>query len=700
MNKFSDIIGQDIIVSHLQNAMRTGGVSHAYILNGARGSGRHMIARSFAAALLCEDPQKVRIPQETTGREPSLSDPSPAETNIDFPQEMAGRELSRPDLSSAETNIDFPLEMAGREPSRPDLSNAETKNDSPQSADGKTRSRETDYGALRRAPEGRESDAKTRSREDGGAADGFYLEPCGRCLSCLQAASGSNPDLITLEREKENSIGVGDIRKMRADVQILPYSASHKIYIIPDAEKMTPAAQNALLKTLEEPPSYAVLLLLADGTAGFLPTILSRCITLPLRPVAEKAVEQCLRDRFGADPQKARLCARFSGGSIGRAALLLENESFAALRDRTISFLREIGKTDAADIASFAHDAAAENQTAQNVELEFYPGFTAFEFTLNAADTELILKELVLSPANTDKSLAGEVAVNTIQTGGATFSNTANYTITYPESKKTTYTFPDNTIISETEYVTFTVFAVPEKIEGLTLEFHMGEDGSEIQTATLKQRVNGEKQDITFTGGKKHCLRGIAVKGVWEFTYLTLDIKPLGWEPVQSDISSGDGVQATQFNIVGADNLRELKDDQVNADTAMTETEKAEAKEANKAYRQWWVFDAGETVTVTYKIMMPLVGTWTVEPCGDTGSFTVTSSTGALTGDLAGEEASATYINLTITSNATGQKSLYLKTSVTTSNGETYSLDSETQLYDMRGYHYFIVNGTVDTEAL
>ena len=344
--------------------------------------------------------------------------------------------------------------------------------------------------------------------------------------------------------------------------------------------------------------------------------------------------------------------------------------------------------------------AAAENQTAQNVELEFYPGFTAFEFTLNAADTELILKELVLSPANTDKSLAGEVAVNTIQTGGATFSNTANYTITYPESKKTTYTFPDNTIISETEYVTFTVFAVPEKIEGLTLEFHMGEDGSEIQTATLKQRVNGEKQDITFTGGKKHCLRGIAVKGVWEFTYLTLDIKPLGWDPVQSDISSGDGVQATQFNIVGADNLRELKDDQVNADTAMTETEKAEAKEANKAYRQWWVFDAGETVTVTYKIMMPLVGTWTVEPCGDTGSFTVTSSTGALTGDLAGEEASATYINLTITSNATGQKSLYLKTSVTTSNGETYSLDSETQLYDMRGYHYFIVNGTVDTEAL
>ena len=158
---------------------------------------------------------------------------------------------------------------------------------------------------------------------------------------------------------------------------------------------------------------------------------------------------------------------------------------------------------------------------------------------------------------------------------------------------------------------------------------------------------------------------------------------------------SGDGVQATQFNVVGADNLRELKDAQVNASTTMTESEKKAALAANKAYRQWWVFDAGETVTVTYKIMMPKTGTWNVEVLGDTDSFTVSPTSGT----LAGTNASATYITLTITSNATAKKSIYLKTTVT-SEGETYNLDSETQLYDMRGYHYFIVNGDVNTTAL
>ena len=257
MNMFSEIIGQDIVVSHLQNALRTGGVSHADILNGAKGSGRHMIARSFSAALLCENPRQ----------------------------------------------------------------------------------------------------------------EGDRIEPCGECLSCIQVEAGSNPDLITLEREKENSIGVGDIRKMRADVRVKPYSAAHKIYIIPDAEKMTPAAQNALLKTLEEPPAYAVLLLLADGTSAFLPTIMSRCVTLPLRPVAEKAVEDCLMERFGAKEDRARLCARFSGGSIGRAALLLENENFAALREKTILLLHKIEKTDAAELASFAKEAASENETQDLIDL-------------------------------------------------------------------------------------------------------------------------------------------------------------------------------------------------------------------------------------------------------------------------------------------------------------------------------------------
>ena len=343
-----------------------------------------------------------------------------------------------------------------------------------------------------------------------------------------------------------------------------------------------------------------------------------------------------------------------------------------------------------ADMTQAVMLGAAENQASTDVELEFYPAFTAFEFTLNSLWTDLILKELVLTTAE-GKSLAGTVAVSAIKTGGTTFSSTDNYGITYPDDTKVTYTFPDDTKITKNDYVTFTVYALPEKINGLTLEFHLGADGSEIQKATLKYQGN----PIEFAACKKHSLRGIAVKGGWNFTYLTLDILPLDWVEVESEISSGDGVQATQFAVVGADNLRELKDAAVNASTTMTESEKEAALAANKAYRQWWVFDAGETVTVTYKIMMPKTGTWNVEVLGDTDSFTVSPTSGT----LAGTNASATYITLTITSNATAQKSIYLKTTVT-SGGETYSLDSETQLYDMRGYHYFIVNGDVNTTAL
>lgn len=342
--------------------------------------------------------------------------------------------------------------------------------------------------------------------------------------------------------------------------------------------------------------------------------------------------------------------------------------------------------------------AAAENQTKESVVMDFYPGFTAFEFTLNSALADITLNKLVLKTVDKtadavdeSKSLAGKVAA-TIQTGknGTTFVNT-------PSDNALTYTFPENTKITKTDYVTFTVFALPEDIEGLILEFHLGADGSEIQTARLRKLIDNVPTDITFGKCKKHCLRGIAVKGGWTFKYLTLDIDVMDWVDLETEISSGNGVQATQFNIKGADNLRELKDAAVDADTSMSDTEKAQAKEANKAYRQYWVFPAGNAVTVTYKIMMPLVGTWKVEPLGDTDAFTVTSSTGALTGNLAGADASATYITLTITGTGTAQKSLYLKTTVT-SNGETYSLDSETQLYDMRGYHYFVVNGNVDTE--
>jgi DNA polymerase-3 subunit delta' len=96
---------------------------------------------------------------------------------------------------------------------------------------------------------------------------------------------------------------------------------------------------------------------------------MSRCVTLPLRPVAEKAVEDCLKERFGADADRARLCARFSGGSIGRAVHLLENDDFATLREKTITLLRKIEEADASELASFAKEAVGQEQTQDLIDL-------------------------------------------------------------------------------------------------------------------------------------------------------------------------------------------------------------------------------------------------------------------------------------------------------------------------------------------
>lgn len=97
-------------------------------------------------------------------------------------------------------------------------------------------------------------------------------EPCGKCHSCKQAESGNHPDIIRVTHEKPNSISVDDIRtQVNNTVDIKPYQGPYKVYIIPQADMMTPQAQNAILKTIEEPPSYAVFLLLTENAETLLP---------------------------------------------------------------------------------------------------------------------------------------------------------------------------------------------------------------------------------------------------------------------------------------------------------------------------------------------------------------------------------------------------------------------------------------------
>lgn len=105
------------------------------------------------------------------------------------------------------------------------------------------------------------------------------LKPCGECASCKKVVANSHPDIKIVEAEdKKKTISVDVIRAMREDVYILPNESEKKIYIIKNAETMQPYAQNALLKILEEPPQYAVFILLCEYHKILLPTVLSRCV--------------------------------------------------------------------------------------------------------------------------------------------------------------------------------------------------------------------------------------------------------------------------------------------------------------------------------------------------------------------------------------------------------------------------------------
>ena len=172
-------------------------------------------------------------------------------------------------------------------------------------------------------------------------------EPCMECHSCKQILSGNHPDVIWVTHEKLNSIGVDDIREQINDtIQIKPYSSAYKIYLVDEAEKMTVQAQNALLKTIEEPPAYAVLVLITTNPEVFLPTILSRCIQLKLRPLKDSVVSDYLTEKMGVSDGQADIYAAFARGNLGKAIHLASSEEFALLYREVLTLLKNIKDMD------------------------------------------------------------------------------------------------------------------------------------------------------------------------------------------------------------------------------------------------------------------------------------------------------------------------------------------------------------------
>ena len=173
------------------------------------------------------------------------------------------------------------------------------------------------------------------------------VEPCMNCRSCHQAAEHNQPDIIYVTHEKPNVISVDDIRhQLNNDIVIKPYSSKYKIYIVDEAEKMNTQAQNALLKTIEEPPAYGVILLLTTNADSFLPTILSRCITLNLKSVNEDLIKDYLMKKYQIPDYQADVCAAFAQGNVGKAIQLASSGEFNELKASALSLVKKLDDMD------------------------------------------------------------------------------------------------------------------------------------------------------------------------------------------------------------------------------------------------------------------------------------------------------------------------------------------------------------------
>lgn len=251
MESFKDVVGHKDILKYISSAVENNRVSHAYILNGERGSGKKMLANLFAMTLLCE-----------TGDN----------------------------------------------------------------------------------------------------------EPCGKCHSCKQAESGNHPDIIRVTHEKPNSISVDDIRtQVNNTVDIKPYQGPYKVYIIPQADMMTPQAQNAILKTIEEPPSYAVFLLLTENAETLLPTINSRCVMLKLRNIKDTLIKKYLMENLEIPDYKADMCTAFAQGNMGRAIMLANSNHFNEIREEAVQLLKHISEMELNEIV-----AAVKNISVYKLEITDY----------------------------------------------------------------------------------------------------------------------------------------------------------------------------------------------------------------------------------------------------------------------------------------------------------------------------------------
>ena len=172
--------------------------------------------------------------------------------------------------------------------------------------------------------------------------------PCQSCQSCVKAFSGNHPDIIFVSHEKPNTIGVEDIRtQINNDIMLKPYQGPYKIYIMNEAEKMTVQAQNALLKTLEEPPAYAMFILATTEPHKIPMTILSRCQRfdfkqLTMTELTEELAYICEKEGISISDEALNGIAEAAEGGMRDALSILDQASVYAEKEVTVDDVNSV----------------------------------------------------------------------------------------------------------------------------------------------------------------------------------------------------------------------------------------------------------------------------------------------------------------------------------------------------------------------
>lgn len=216
-------------------------------------------------------------------------------------------------------------------------------------------------------------------------------KPCGACLSCRKLASEHHPDFMPVAAEdKASRLKIDQIREVERFLSLTPRESLHKVALVSDFERATINAANALLKTLEEPPPYAHLILLATDADLLLPTIVSRTQQVALRPLSRADVAQALVERWQVEPERARQLARISGGRIGWAVQAATNpatyERMQEALEQLVAILGQDIPTRFTTAQTLARDDAALHET-----LEYWLTFWRDVLLLKTENAEALV---------------------------------------------------------------------------------------------------------------------------------------------------------------------------------------------------------------------------------------------------------------------------------------------------------------------